>query len=597
MSTTDPFTTEVITNALATIVDEMAVTIVRTAHSALIREAMDFSTAICDAEGQIVAQSGASIPIHIGSVPDAMASILAAFRASAREGDVYLLNDPFDGGSHLPDIFVVKPLFCRGEQLGYAVTVAHHVDVGGRVPGSVAPDNTEIYQEGIRLGPVRLYDGGAANESLFDVLERNVRIPEMLFGDLGAQIAACQIAQRGLAELEVHYGAAHLRDYARTLLNRTEQLTRLAIGKLTPGEYTFTDYIDDDGLGSGPLPIMVRASISGDTVGFDFTGSAAQVRGAINATASYTKSASYLALKTALSDEIPTNSGFFRPIEVTVPQGSILNVAPPGACGNRGLTGHRAMDAVFGALAKVLPGAVRAAGEGGTTTYAFAGRRADGRSFSVRESLLGAWGGGRDLDGVDAISSPAANIANTPAEVIEAEYPLAVDAYALVPDSGGAGTHRGGLALMRELRYCGERGSFYLRADRQRFRPYPLAGGCPGTPARVCLVRDGVERKLPAKVSAELRRGDVVRIVIPGAAGWGPPLNRDPQRVLEDVCSEKFSEPYARRVYGVVFAAKRNGVVGTGALELDLEATRKLRRRRLRQRERRREQAERSTTR
>ena len=597
MSTTDPFTTEVITNALATIVDEMAVTIVRTAHSALIREAMDFSTAICDAEGQIVAQSGASIPIHIGSVPDAMASILAAFRASVREGDTYLLNDPFDGGSHLPDIFVVKPLFCRGEHLAYAVTVAHHVDVGGRVPGSVAPDNTEIWQEGIRLGPVRLYDGGAANESLFDVLERNVRIPEMLFGDLGAQIAACQIAQRGLAELEAHYGAAHLRDYARALLTRTEQLTRLAIGKLTPGEYTFTDYIDDDGLGSGPLPIVVRASISGDRVGFDFTGSAAQVRGAINATASYTKSASYLALKTALSDEIPTNSGFFRPIEVTVPRGSILNVAPPGACGNRGLTGHRAMDAVFGALAKVLPGAVRAAGEGGTTTYAFAGRRADGRSFSVRESLLGAWGGGRDLDGVDAISSPAANIANTPAEVIEAEYPLAVDAYAFAPDSGGAGTHRGGLALMRELRYCGERGSFYLRADRQRFRPYPLAGGCPGTPARVSLVRDGVERKLPAKVSAELRRGDVVRIVIPGAAGWGPPLNRDPQRVLEDVRSEKFSESYARRVYGVVFAEKPGGVAGPGALELDREATGKLRRRRLRQRERRREQAERSTAR
>ena len=175
-----------------------------------------------------------SIPIHIGSVLGAMASILTAFRASVREGGVYLLNDPLDGGSHLPDIFVVKQLFCRGEHLAYAVTVAHHVDVGGRVPDSMAPDNTEIYQEGIRLGPVSLYDGGAANESLFDVLGRNVRIPEMLFGDLGAQIAACQIAQRGLAELETHYGAANLRDYARTLLNRTEQLTRLTIGKLTP---------------------------------------------------------------------------------------------------------------------------------------------------------------------------------------------------------------------------------------------------------------------------------------------------------------------------------------------------------------------------
>ena len=586
MSATDPFTAEVITNALATVVDEMAVTIVRTAHSALIREAMDFSTAICDAEGEIVAQSGASIPLHIGSVPDAMASVLAAFRASVREGDVYLLNDPFDGGSHLPDIFVIKPLHCRGEHLAWAVTVAHHVDVGGRVPGSVAPDNTEIYQEGIRLGPVRLYDGGTANESLFDVLERNVRIPEMLFGDLGAQIAACEIAGRGLTELEAHYGAARLRDYARTLLNRTEQLTRLAIGRLTPGEYTFTDHVDDDGLGSGPLPIMVRARISGDRIGFDFTGSAAQVRGAINATASYTKSACYLALKTALSEDIPTNSGFFRPIGVTVPEGSIVNVAPPGACGNRGVIGHRAMDAVFGALAQVLPGAVRAAGEGGTTTYAFAGRLADGRPFSVRESLLGAWGGGRDLDGVDAVASPAANIANTPAEVIEAEYPLAVESYAFAPDSGGAGTHRGGLALMRELRFCGDEGSFYLRADRQRFRPYPLAGGRPGTPARVSLVRDGVERKLPGKVSAKLRCGDVVRVVIPGAAGWGPPLDRDPQRVLEDVRSEKFTRAYARRVYGVVFMETPGGEVRPGALEVDLDATGKLRRRRRRQRER-----------
>lgn len=586
MSSLDAFTTEVITNALATIADEMAVTIVRTAHSALIREAMDFSTAICDAGGEIIVQSGASIPIHIGSIPDAMVSIMAAFGATAREGDVYLLNDPFAGGSHLPDIFVIKPLFCRGEHLGYAVTVAHHADVGGRVPGSVAPDNTEIYQEGIRLGPVRLYDGGTANEALFTVLERNVRMPEMLFGDLGAQIAACQIAQRGLAELEARYGAARLREYGQTLLARTEQLTRLAIGRLPDGQYTFTDYVDDDGLGSGPLPIVVCVRIQGNTIAVDFAGSAPQVRGAINATASYTKSAAYLALKTALNEDIPTNSGFFRPIEVTVPDGSILNVAHPGSCGNRGLTGYRAMDAVFGALAQVLPGNVRAAGEGGTTTYAFGGRLADGRSFSVRESLLGAWGGGRDRDGVDAISSPAANISNTPAEVLEAEYPVAVDAYAFVPDSGGAGTHRGGLALVRALRYCADKGSFYLRADRQKYRPYGLAGGCAGTPARISLVRDGIERKLPAKVSADLRRGDVVRIVIPGAAGWGPPLERDPELVLADLRAEKLSVQYVRRVYGVVVAANPGDRANPGKLRLDTQATAKLRQRRRRPRDR-----------
>lgn len=582
MPAIDVFTTEVISNALATIADEMAVTIVRTAHSALIREAMDFSTAICDTGGEIIVQSGASIPIHIGSIPDAMANIKAAFGATAREGDIYLLNDPFAGGSHLPDIFVVKPLFCRGEHLGYAVTVAHHADVGGRVPGSVAPDNTEIYQEGIRLGPVRLYDGGTANEALFSVLERNVRMPEMLFGDLGAQIAACQIAQRGLAELEARYGAAQLREYGETLLARTEELTRRAIGRLPDGEYTFVDYIDDDGMGSGPLPISACVRIRGDTIAVDFTGSAPQVRGAINATASYTKSAAYLALKTALSEDIPTNSGFFRPIEVTVPEGSVLNVAHPGSCGNRGLTGYRAVDAVFGALAQVLPDNVRAAGEGGTTTYAFGGRLADGRSFSVRESLLGAWGGARDRDGVDAISSPAANISNTPAEVLEAEYPVAVDEYAFVPDSGGAGTHRGGLALVRALRYCAEKGSFYLRADRQKYRPYALAGGGAGTPARISMVRDGIERKLPAKVSQDLRRGDVLRIVIPGAAGWGPPLERDPELVLADVRAEKLSVKYARRVYGVVVAAGHGDRANPGTLRLDMQTTAKLRQRRRR---------------
>jgi N-methylhydantoinase B len=575
----DAFTTEVITNALATVADEMAVTIVRTAHSALIREAMDFSTAICDAAGDVVVQSGASIPIHIGSIPDAMASIKASFAANVRDGDVYLLNDPFDGGSHLPDIFVITPLFCRGDHMGYAVTVAHHADVGGRVLGSISADNTDIYQEGIRLGPVRLYDGGVANEALFRVLERNVRLPEMLFGDLGAQIAACRIGQRGLAELEARYGAAELREYEETLLARTEQLTRLAIGKLPDGEHTFTDYIDDDGLGSGPLPIVARVRITGDTIAVDFTGSAPQVRGAINATASYTKSAVYLALKTALDDEIPTNAGFFRPITVTVPAASILNVAHPGSCGNRGVTGYRATDAVFGALAQVLPGSVRAAGEGGTTSFAFGGRLADGRSFSVRESLLGAWGGGRDRDGVDAISSAAANISNTPAEVLEAEYPVAVETYGLVADSGGAGTHRGGLALVRELRYCADEGQFFLRADRQKFRPYPLAGGSAGTPSRVSLVRDGIERKLPAKISMGVQRGDVIRVVIPGAAGWGPPLARDPELVLADMRAEKISVKYARRIYGVVVEADPDQPTNPASIRLDVQATKRLRQR------------------
>ncbi len=578
----DAFTSEVISNALATIADEMAVTIVRTAHSALIREAMDFSTAICDTHGEIIVQSGASIPIHIGSIPDAMASITAAFAESVRDGDVYLLNDPFAGGSHLPDIFVIKPLFCRGEHLGYAVTVAHHVDVGGRVPGSVAPDNTDIYQEGLRLGPVRLYDSGTPNEALFTVFERNVRMPEMLFGDLGAQIAACETAQRGLAELERRYGAAQLREYGTTLLDRTEQLTRRAIDGLPDGEYAFVDYIDDDGLGSGPLPVATRVCIRGAAITIDFSGSAPQVRGAINATASYTKSAAYLALKTALREEIPTNSGFFRAIEVKIPEASILNVAHPGSCGNRGLTGYRAVDAVFGALAQVLPDRVRAAGEGGTTTYAFGGRLPDGRSFSVRESLLGAWGGGRDHDGVDAIASAAANIANTPAEVLEAEYPVAVDAYAFVPDSGGAGTHRGGLALVRALRYRAPQGSFYLRADRQKYRPYALAGGEPGTTAKVSLIRDGAERKLPGKVSLDLREGDVLRIVIPGAAGWGPPLERDPQRVLADVRAEKLSVAYARRVYGVVVSGSVGDAGTPVELRVDTRATEKLRQRRRR---------------
>ena len=351
----DPFGFELFRNAIFAIADEMALTVCRTTYSGVLRDNMDFSTALTDGEGRLIAQ-GLTLPGHLGSVPTAIESVLRHYGDDIHPGDIFVMNDPFDGGMHLPDIFIFKPVFDGADRLAFAATVCHHADVGGRVAGSNASDSTEIYQEGVRIPPLRLYERGARNETLFALLEKNVRLPVKLFGDIRAQLAACHIAERQFLELVAQHGAPATRFYLREIIDYAERLTRAALRQLPDGEASFEDWIDDDGVDRGkPIRLFVTLRKEGDSLHADWAGSSPQVKGAINGTLSWTKAATYTAVRSVLPPGIPNNEGVFRAVTVSAPPGTITNAVLPAACAARGLTGFRMVDCAFGALAMLLP--------------------------------------------------------------------------------------------------------------------------------------------------------------------------------------------------------------------------------------------------
>ncbi len=546
----DPILLELIKNALDAIVDEMAIALVRTAYSNNLKNAMDMSCALCDAEGRLIAQ-GLTLPLHLGSIPDAMAAIRRKFAGRIRAGDVFLLNDPFEGGTHLPDFYIVKPIFLDGDLAGWSASIGHQLDVGGKTPGGNGCDATEIFQEGLRIPPVKLYAGGEPVEALFELIDRNVRVPRQVLGDVRSQVAACLTGERGYLGLIARYGRELLATCTTTLLDQAERLARNAIRAMPDGVYRFTDHIDDDGIDPDPIPIAVTVTVAGDRLIADFTGSAPQVKGAINSPLPFTKSAVYACVRHLVGGEPPNNEGYFRPSEVVAPPGTVVNPVLPASVAARGLTGFRIANAVFGALARIAPDRVFACEVGGDTGVSIGGYDAERRPFVFLEFLFGSWGGRPTRDGVDACSSSVVNFSNNPIEVIESEYPIVIQRYGYLPDSGGPGRFRGGLALVREYRFENAEGTLQLRTDRRRFLPYGLQGGCPGTPSRNVLNPDGERRELPAKCTLTLRRGEVFRHVLAGAGGWGDPFTRDPERVLRDVREEKLTRGYARREYGV----------------------------------------------
>lgn len=563
MSGRDPLTRELIKNALGSLVDEMAYTVVQTAHSEIVKDVMDFSTACCDADGRMLAQ-GKTIAMHLGAVPEAMAAIRAAFGDDVHPGDVFVLNDPYEGGMHLPDVFIIKPVFVGPRLFGWTLAVGHQTDMGGRVPGSNASDSTEIFQEGLRIPPLKLYDAGAPNRTLVRLLEKNVRVPGRVLGDWGAQLAACRIGEQGLLALVERYGVDGLRGYFDDLLDYTERMVRAEITSWPDGEYAFTDYLDGDGFDERPIPIAVKLIVDGDSLTADYTGSAPQVRGAINATLSFTQSCTYLSVRNMIREDIPNNDGFFRPIRVIAPERSVVNVSPPGAVAARAQTGYRIVDAMFGALAQVVPSRVPAAGEGGNTVVCLSGRREDRSPFIVVDMLCGAWGGRATGDGIDGVTNPAQNLSNTPIEILERQHPVRVERYGFVTDTAGAGRFRGGMAIERQYRMLAAAGGLLqLRSDRSEHAPWGLEGGGPGaTSSNVLLDVDGTERELPNKVTMDLAAGQGIRHRMAGAGGYGDPLTRDPARVLDDVLDERISVAYARERHGVVI---RDGSVDVDA--------------------------------
>ena len=540
--TSDPVTQQIVGNALASIADEMATTIFRTAHSTVVRDGMDFSAAICDPDGETVAQA-VTVPFHLGSVPHAMETLLAKWGERMRPGDVFVMNDPFDGGIHLQDIFVFRPVFLDGALIGFATTTAHHGDVGGRLPGSAACDNTEIFQEGLRLPWLRLYDEGEPVETVFEVIRANVRIPRMTLGDLAAQVAATTVAERGLHELARRYGPERLSELMTALVDYTERLVRREIAGWPDGTASFTDYLDSDGIVQRDVPITATVTIDGDELTADLTECSPMVAGALNSTRSFIQACVYNAVRSALTVEIPNTSGAFRPIHVLTKPGTIAEVVMPGASSMRGVTGFRALDAVNGALAQLIPGRVPAAGEGGNTLAVFGAEHEDGSGpFIFYELVVGTWGGTPEADGNDGVTNPASLAANIPIEVSETEFPIRIERYGLVPDSGGAGKYRGGLAVERTWRCLTPNTSLIVRSDRARHAPYGLAGGRPGSCSSNVLVHaDGSEEVLPSMFSITIQPGDLYVHRTAGGGGFGDPVERDPQAHADDIADGKVS--------------------------------------------------------
>ncbi|MBB30201.1 MAG: 5-oxoprolinase [Gemmatimonadetes bacterium] len=564
----DVITREIVQNALASAADEMSMALYRTAYSTIVRDCLDYSTSLCNARGEMIAQ-GVTIPLHLGSVPFAMSALFEKFEDDMDPGDVFILNDPFDGGMHIPDIFIVRPIFWEGARVAFAVSTAHHLDLGGRLPGSSACDNTEIFQEGIRIPWLKLHRKGEPDESIYSLIRTNVRVPHMTIGDLRAQLAACHIGERAVHTLIERYGLETFVAGADDLIDYTERLVRAEIEAWPDGTHAFTDYLDSDGVGGPRVKVHVEVTVSGDQLTADFTGTDPQVRGAINSTLSFTAAVVALCVRSVMKEEIPNTEGMFRPLEIIAPEGTLVNVSMPGASSMRGVTGFRMTDTVFGALAGLLPDRVLAAGEGGNTLVIIGGQREDSSPYVFYELMSGTWGARPDRDGNDGLCNPANVASNIPVEQAECEYPVRVEQYALLQDSGGAGKFRGGMGIVREWQLLEGEAHLAIRSDRRDHLPYGLYGGKSASGSINVLHHSEEQEVLPTMISTPMKADEVIYHRQAGGGGWGDPMERDPQAVASDVKNGRVSMGKAIEAYGVIMCED---------FEIDMDRTAELRR-------------------
>lgn len=559
----DAITLEVIRHALSAIADEMALIVMRSAYSPVVRDIMDYSTGLCDARGRVVAQ-GLTLPIQLCSFPRIMRILLERFGDDLHPGDAFIANDPYgSGGQHLPDVYVIKPVFVGGSLAGFAATVAHHTDLGGLVPGSVAIHATEIQQEGLRIPLLKLYEGGRPVAAAHALIAANTRQPVEVMGDLRAQMAACHAAETGLATLVARHGRTRLDAAIERLHDGAERVMRDTIRELPDGTYVGEDFLD--GVGDAPEPIRIRATVTirGDALDIDFAGTSPQMAASLNCPISLPESAAFCAIRCLSRTDIPNCEGYLRPITVRAPEGCLVNPTYPAACGARGVVGYRVFDAVMRALAQVVPERAMGGTEGGPFLFS-AGGVHRGRAYVLNEMMVGTWGARATRDGIEGVSNPAANLSNQPIEMIEAEMPVEVVEYGVVPDSGGAGRFRGGLAFTRAFRFL-EPTRFSLRGDRRNHPPYGLESGAPGAPASHTLTTAaGEEVALPMMPMRTFpaAAGEVFRMTGAGGGGYGDPLARDPGAVLADLREGKVTEAGALRDYGVVI---RGGVLDEAA--------------------------------
>ncbi|MCC6304895.1 MAG: hydantoinase B/oxoprolinase family protein [Rhodobacteraceae bacterium] len=551
----DPIRLEIIANGLRSIADECFVALMRSSYSTNIKERKDHSIAILDRTGRLVVQAALTLPIHIASMGGLMKCVLAKFAGDIDEGDIFIANDPHTaGGTHLPDINYAIPLFVRGELVAFVCNIAHHADIGGMVPGSMGGGMSEIYQEGLRIPVVKLFRKGVLQRDIMDLLLLNVRVPEERRGDHNAQIASCRLGQRRFMEVVGVHGLANVLTAFDEIISRTHARMRAVIRAIPDGVYTFEDFMDSDGIDTFDIPIRLRLTVAGERLHLDFAGTSPQVRGNINTTMNAVQASVNYALIAALDSEMPSNQGVLDAVEIDCAEGTLLNCTFPAPVAARAHTCQRVIDVVLGALAQAVPERVIAAANGANTTAVFSGvDPRSGRPYLYFETLGGGMGARATRDGKDGIQVGITNTSNLPVESIEQEYPLRVEEYGFVADSGGAGRHRGGMGLRRVLTPVDHDCVFNGAGERFRHQPWGLFGGAPGASGSFRIEDAGGTRRLADKPNeVAVRRGDHVIVETPGAGGYGPPAERAPEALARDRASGKFSAAFIARHYGKI---------------------------------------------
>jgi len=550
----DPITTEIIFNALQSVTDESFVALMKSAYSTNIKERHDHSTAITDRNGRLVVQAANAIPVHIASMLGLMQKLLAKYPPSEiHEGDVFCANDPHvGGGTHLPDVNLAMPVFVDGNLIGFVCNIAHHADIGGMSPGSMAGGMTSIYQEGLRIPVIKLFRRGELDRDLFDLILLNVRVVEERRGDYNAQFAALRLARRRLMEIIDGNGRDTVEAVFTGIISRTFARMKESIAAIPDGTYRFRDVMDNDGAGTDDVTIALTVTVDGDNALFDFTGTMEQVPGNVNIPLNGTLAAVCYVIKAMLDPEIPNNQGVIDAITVTAPPGTVVNCVEPASVASRAHTSQRIIDVVIGALAEALPDKAVGAANGANSMAIFAGTDPrSGRPYVYLETLGGGFGGRDDRDGKDGVQVHITNTSNLPVEAIEMEYPLLVEAYGLIEDSGGAGRWRGGMGLRRVVTPMGHDCVFTGIGERFIHRPWGIFGGKTGACGHFSIRTKGdTVRDMPTKFGdAPLREGESAIVQTPGAGGYGPPADRPPESLAQDWESGKFSAAYMRDAY------------------------------------------------
>ena len=555
MRNIDPVTLEVVGKYLVTTVREMGTTLRRTAYSTVMREQMDCTTALYDPSGNLIAQAD-HVPSHQGTLSHAAKTVAASFKMEPE--DVIIFNHPYEGGTHHPDIMIFKPVFHRGRQVAISAALGHQIDVGGRSPGSISTDARDVFEEGLLIPAMHLYRRGVVVPEVEMFLTANVRQPAKTLGDIRAEVAAVTMGERRFLELCERHGAEQLDATIAALLDHSETLMRRDLALYENGDYHAVGFMDSDGVTDEPVRIEVTVRLRDGSVEVDFEGSNPQVKGPFNCSISSVESAVYCAVRYMASPEILQNEGCYRPITITVPPHSVVNPTKPAPLSGRFHTMERIATTIVSAFNGARGDNAVGANHGHLSSYSLSGRTPNTDAHWVIFDIVGGgWGGTARGDGLSATFGLMANAFDLPIEALELEHPLRVERYELACDSGGPGRFRGGLGVLREVRYLHGEGYFTNRSDAQKFPAEGVLGGHPGVPSRHALVRaNGEFQRLPSKsTNLDIEAGDLIQMITAGGGGHGDPMTREPSVVLEDVLDEKVSREVAETIYGVILSA------------------------------------------